>query len=137
MIKPHPDFVRDGFNVKSQIQITFTPAALGDKVSVNGIDGQEQTNIPAGVQTGKVFKIKGKGIPHLNQARRGDHLVKVVVVPLPPSLNQGTEESFYGSWNLVRQKYGCNKDSQNYNIDIHGHQDILVLDSKFRDEEIK
>jgi len=78
-VKPHKEFHRDGFNILSVEPISFSQAALGDKISVKGVDGEEQLKIPAGTQSGTKFKIKNKGIPFLNSSRRGDHIVKVQI----------------------------------------------------------
>ncbi|MFA6271680.1 MAG: molecular chaperone DnaJ [Patescibacteria group bacterium] len=78
-VMPHHEFQRDGDNVFSVSEISFAQAALGDKIAVNTLDGEGQLKIPAGTQSGKVFKIKDKGIPHLNARGRGDQLVEVIV----------------------------------------------------------
>ena len=78
-VKPHNEFQRDGDNVFSISTISFSQAALGDKIKVNTLDGEGHLRIPAGTQSGKVFKIKGKGVPHLNARGRGDQLVEVIV----------------------------------------------------------
>lgn len=76
---PRPGFVRDGYDIRTVSDISFTQAALGDKIDVETISGPVKLNIPEGTQTNKIFNIKGKGVPHLNSNKRGDHLVKVVV----------------------------------------------------------
>lgn len=72
-------FQREDNNVVSDIHITFTQAALGDKVSVETVEGDVKMKIPAGTQSGEVFRIKGKGVPRLQSFGRGDHMVTVVV----------------------------------------------------------
>ncbi|MFC1721771.1 molecular chaperone DnaJ [Patescibacteria group bacterium] len=79
-VKPHKKFTRAGFNIMSKISLSFSQAALGDKIRVNGVGGSEDVKIPAGTQTGTKFKIRGKGIPYLNSSRRGDQLVEIMVV---------------------------------------------------------
>ncbi len=78
-VKEHKIFKRDGYDVLSKVPISFRQAALGDKIQVPGLEGEEIFKIPAGTQTGTVFKLRGKGIAHLNSNRRGDQLVEVVV----------------------------------------------------------
>lgn len=78
-VKAHDTFKRDGYDVLSKVPISFKQAALGDKISVAGLEGDETLKIPAGTQTGTVFKLRGKGIAHLHGNRRGDQLVEVVV----------------------------------------------------------
>jgi molecular chaperone DnaJ len=77
--KEHDIFTRQGDNVICQIPISFTTAALGGELDIPTLDGNYSLKIPAGTQSGKVFKIKGKGIPHLNSYGRGDELVQVAV----------------------------------------------------------
>ena len=78
-VKPHNEFQRDGDNVFTVSEISFSQAALGDKIKVNTLDGEGSLKIPSGTQSGKVFKIKDKGVPHLNARGRGDQLVEVIV----------------------------------------------------------
>jgi molecular chaperone DnaJ len=59
--------------------ISFTLGALGGDLSVPTLDGDKTIKIPPGTQTGKVFKIRGKGIPHLNSHGSGDQLVQVTI----------------------------------------------------------
>lgn len=81
-VKPHKDFVRDGFTLHTEIPISFTQAALGAKVIVSTLDGDIELKIPAGTQPNKVFKVGGKGVTYVNSSKRGDLLVTVrVVVP--------------------------------------------------------
>ena len=80
LVKPHQHFVRDNDNVLYQLAINFTQAALGAEVEIPTLDGNTKLKIPAGSQTGNVFRLKGKGIPHLNRHGRGDQLVPIFVV---------------------------------------------------------
>ncbi len=77
--KEHDYFVRNGDHLVCELSISFTTAALGGTVSVRTIDGEQQLKIPSGTQPGKVLKLKGKGVPHLNRHGRGDQLVHLVV----------------------------------------------------------
>jgi molecular chaperone DnaJ len=90
-VLPHHEFQRDGDNVFTVSEISFAQAALGDKISVNTLDGEGQLKIPAGTQSGKVFKIKNKGIPHLSARGRGDQLVEVIV-KTPEKLSRKQKE---------------------------------------------
>lgn len=72
-------FERDGYNIISEANVSFPQAALGTTVTVETVDGEVTLKIPAGTQSGKVFKLSGKGVPHLNGTRRGDHLITVNV----------------------------------------------------------
>lgn len=79
-VKPHEFFVREGDDLYCEIPITFAQAALGDKIEVPTIEGKVRLDVPAGTQTGKHFRIKGKGSPRLRGYGAGDQFVKTVVV---------------------------------------------------------
>lgn len=78
-VSPHPEFERLGDNIVSERKITISQAALGDHVPIKTIEGEVNLKVPEGTQSGQVFRIKAKGVPHVNGRGRGDHLVKVVV----------------------------------------------------------
>jgi len=90
-VKPDPVFARDGYDVVSEVPVTFVQAALGGEVEVETLDGKERLRIPEGTQTGAVFRLRGKGIPHLNGRGRGDHRVQVRVVT-PTRLTEKQKE---------------------------------------------
>jgi molecular chaperone DnaJ len=90
-VKPDPVFVRDGYDVVSEVPISIVQAALGDEVEVETLDGKERLRVPEGTQTGTVFRLRGKGIPHLNGRGRGDHRVAVRVVT-PTRLTEKQKE---------------------------------------------
>ena len=78
-VRPHKTLIRKGDDIVSQYAMSFAEAALGAKVSIETIEGEVIMKIPAGTQPGEVFRIKGKGIPHLQRYGRGDHLVSVTL----------------------------------------------------------
>ena len=78
-VKPHEFFIRDDDNILYELPVNFAQAALGDEVEIPTLDGKTKLKIPAGSQTGKVFRLKGQGIPHLHKGGRGDHLVFLFV----------------------------------------------------------
>jgi len=86
-IKQHKFFLRDGDNVLFELPINFVQAALGAEVEVPTLDGKTKLKIPASSQTGKVFRLKGQGIPHLHRSGCGDQLVTLFVVT-PDSLTK-------------------------------------------------
>lgn len=93
-VKPDREFGRDCYDILSKKNIRFSQAALGDKIDVKTIDGEVSLKIPAGTQSGKVFKLKGKGVPKLRGGRgRGDHLVEIVV-ETPARLNRKQKNLF-------------------------------------------
>ena len=74
-------------DVGLDLGINFAQAALGDKGAVPTLDGEEELPIPAGTQTGKAFRLRGKGVPHLRRNGRGDQVVNVHVVT-PTNLDE-------------------------------------------------
>jgi molecular chaperone DnaJ len=80
-IAEHPRFRRDGLDVRSGHTISFTQAALGAVIDVGTLDGPVKMRIPEGTQPGRVFRIRGRGIPQAagKTAPRGDHLVEIQV----------------------------------------------------------
>lgn len=91
-VRPHPIFVRDGYDVRCDIPITYTQAVLGDEITVPTIDGKVTYIIPEGTQTGTVFRLKGKGIKKLRRSDRGDQYVKVNI-EVPKNLTKKQKES--------------------------------------------
>lgn len=90
-VRPHPIFVRNGFDVYCEIPISLTQAALGDEITVPTIDGKVKFTIHEGTQPGDEFKLKGKGIQRLNHFGRGDQYVKIIV-EIPRNLNRKQKE---------------------------------------------
>lgn len=90
-VRPHPIFVRDGFDVFCEIPITFTQAALGDEITVPTLDGKVKFTIHEGTQPGDEFKLKGKGIQRLNYSGKGDQYVKIIV-EVPKELSKSQKE---------------------------------------------
>ncbi|MDD2807131.1 MAG: molecular chaperone DnaJ [Patescibacteria group bacterium] len=90
-VLPEIGLNRDGADIRTVQQISFSQAALGAKIDVETLDGMVTLKIPEGTQSDKIFQIKGKGVPHLQDKGRGDHLVKVVV-KTPTKLNRRQRE---------------------------------------------
>lgn len=88
---PHPIFEREGDDVICRIPISFSMAALGGEIKVSTLEGKSVLKIPSGTQSGKLFKLKGKGIPRLRGHGRGDEIVEVVVA-VPDKLNARQKE---------------------------------------------
>lgn len=78
-VRPHKFFERDGDDVILDQPISFVQAALGAEIEVPTLDGPVKLKIPEGTQTGTIFRLRGKGIPHLRGYGRGDQHVKVYV----------------------------------------------------------
>jgi molecular chaperone DnaJ len=77
--EPHKELHRDGMNVAFELHISFPDAAFGTTVEVPTIDGRAKIKIPAGTQSGKIFRLKGKGFPAVNSYDKGDQLIHVSV----------------------------------------------------------
>jgi molecular chaperone DnaJ len=83
-VKPHPTLRREGHDVWSEVALTFPQAALGAVIDVPTLDGPIKMRVPELTQPGRVFRIRGRGVPRGSgkNAARGDHLVKVqIAVP--------------------------------------------------------
>ncbi|MBI1800065.1 MAG: molecular chaperone DnaJ [Chloroflexi bacterium] len=78
-VKPHPYFQRQENDILLDVSINFAQAALGDEIIVPTLDGDTPFKIPAGTQTGKVFRLTGRGVPFLRRNGRGDQRVTVHV----------------------------------------------------------
>lgn len=78
-VREHPIFVREDSEVLCEVPISFAQAALGAQIEVPTLDGKVKMKVPAGTQTGKMFRLRGKGIPHLHGGGRGDQHVRVVL----------------------------------------------------------
>ncbi|WP_295125770.1 molecular chaperone DnaJ [uncultured Chitinophaga sp.] len=75
----HAELQRDGLNVAFDLHISFPDAAFGTQVEVPTIDGKAKIKIPPGTQSGKIFRLKGKGFPSVNSYDKGDQLIHVNV----------------------------------------------------------
>lgn len=86
-VKPHPIFSRHGNDIVCQIPVSFTLAALGGRIDVPTLRGDDGLEIPAGTQHGEMFKLKGKGLPDLRSHRNGDQVVQVLI-EVPKKLSE-------------------------------------------------
>lgn len=75
----HPLFERHGDDILYDLYASFSQVSLGDQVEIPTLNGKAKLHIAPGTQSGKILRMKGKGIPHLNSNRRGDHLVRILV----------------------------------------------------------
>src|ERR1700744_826812 len=78
-IKAHAFFERDGNDLHCVIPISFPQAALGDEITIPTLEGDSKLKIAEGTQSGKEFRIRGKGVPYLNEHGRGDLVVQVAI----------------------------------------------------------
>jgi molecular chaperone DnaJ len=89
-VEPHEFFERKDNNIFCQLPISFVQATLGATVEVMTLNGTETLKIPKGTQSGSIFRLKGKGIPHLKGFGRGDQVIETVV-KIPTDLNRKQE----------------------------------------------
>lgn len=90
-VNPSDKFTRDGSTIYYTLNISFVQAALGDTVEVPTVHGNVEMTIPAGTQTGKTFRLKGKGAPRLRGGSQGDQHVTVKIVT-PTKLNDAQKK---------------------------------------------
>ena len=90
-IRPHDFFERHGYDLYCVIPISFPQAALGAEFEIPGIDGSINIKVPEGTQSGKEIRVRGRGVPRLNERGNGDLIVKVVV-EIPRKLNRAQRD---------------------------------------------
>ncbi len=90
-VKPHPVFERDGDDLHCEMPISFTAAALGGEIDIPTLDGHAKIRIPAETQSGKIFRLRGKGIKGVRSHAQGD-LQCHVVVETPVNLTERQRE---------------------------------------------
>lgn len=90
-VRPHAIFERDQNDVLCDVPISFPLAALGGEIEVPSLDGMVKVKIPAGTQSHKVLRLKGKGISRLDGYGRGDQLLRIVI-ETPTNLNRQQKE---------------------------------------------
>ncbi len=93
-VKSHRFFQRRGDDIILHLNINVAQAALGAEVEVPTVDGPHTLRIPAGTQPGQTFRLKGKGVPHLQRSGRGDQIV-VVNVEIPTRLDERQRALFH------------------------------------------
>ncbi len=86
-VRPDPIFERDGYDIHTEVPITYTQAVLGDEITVPTIDGKVKYTVPEGTQNGTIFRFKGKGVKKLNSSSRGDQYVHVYI-EVPKNLSK-------------------------------------------------
>jgi len=91
MVRDHPIFTRDGSDLYCDIPISFTTAALGGELEVPTLAGKVKLKIPAETQSGKLFRLRGKGVRTIRSAARGDLLCRAMV-ETPVNLSKRQKE---------------------------------------------
>ena len=123
-VREDPIFERDGYDINTEIPITYMQAVLGDEIVVPCIDGKVKYTIPEGTQSGTIFRLRGKGVRKINRSDRGDQYVKVVV-EVPKGLNKQQKdllrkfEESLGEHNYRNRKSFFDKMKDILNSDIN------------------
>lgn len=91
-VKPHPVFKREKYNIYVEVPVTVSEAILGAKITVPTLDGTVTMTLPAGTDSGKKFKLKGKGIPNPKTGAKGDEVVVIKIV-VPKKVTPKTKEA--------------------------------------------
>lgn len=78
-VKPHPLFSREGQDIVCGVPVSFVQAALGAEIDVPTLEGKVKMKIPPGTQSGKILRLKGKGVTEVEGYRRGDQLIQIIV----------------------------------------------------------
>lgn len=107
-VEPHKEFKRDRDDIFVEVPLSFTQAVLGDKIEVRTINGSAKVNVPAGTQSGTIFRLKGEGVKNFRTEKAGDQYVKVIL-KTPEKLSKKQKELFE---ELAKEegKKGKNKD---------------------------
>lgn len=90
-VRGHEFFQRDGDHIHCEMPITFAQAALGDEIEIPTVHGKVKLKVPAGTQTGKTFRLKGKGAPNVRGHGQGDQHVNMRVIT-PTNLTEHQKE---------------------------------------------
>jgi len=90
-VRPHDFFERQGYDLHCVIPISFPQAAMGAEFEIPGIDGPVSIKVPEGTQSGREIRVRGRGVPYLNERGSGDLIVKVVV-QIPRKLSRAQRD---------------------------------------------
>jgi molecular chaperone DnaJ len=90
-VKPHKFFERDGDDLHCVMPISFPQAALGTELQIETLEGPATIKIPEGTQSGREFRLRSKGVPHLNEHGKGDLIVEIRVAT-PSRLNKAQRD---------------------------------------------
>lgn len=102
-VEPHEFLERHGNDIYCRIQINMVQAALGDEIDILTLDGRQRFKIPAGVQPGETFRLKGLGVPDLRGFGRGDQIIEVSI-KIPEKLSERQKELLREFASLEKEK---------------------------------
>lgn len=101
-VKPSHKFRREGYDVVSEIEVSFPEAALGTQASVETVEGNIKLKIPSGTQPNTVIRLSKKGIPHVRGTGKGDHYVQIKVT-IPKNLS-GKQKELLREFDSAKKK---------------------------------
>jgi len=104
-VRPHPIFKRDGKHLHCEIPISFVTATLGGEIEVPTLDGRVKLKIPEGTQSGKMFRLRGKGVKPLREASPGDLFCKAAL-ETPVNLNRKQKDLLKEFGELIEKEDG-------------------------------
>lgn len=93
-VKRHPVFKREGHDIYAEVSVTFIDAVLGAKIQVPTLDGTVTMTLPPGTDSGKRFRLKGKGIPNRKTGIKGDEFAVIKII-VPKTVNAKTKEALH------------------------------------------
>jgi molecular chaperone DnaJ len=124
-VEEDPRFLREGADIITELPITFTQAALGTEIDVPGVTGTTRIRVTPGTQSGRLLRVRGKGLPQLQGGGRGDLIVRIVVwtptdltaeqerllrqlAPVESEVPANRErETDRGFWSKVKEAFGA------------------------------
>jgi molecular chaperone DnaJ len=112
-VREHRIFTRDGKNLYCEVPISFTDAALGGEIEVPTLDGRVKLKIPEGAQSGKMFRLRGKGVTQVRGGGQGDLMCRVAI-ETPVHLNKEQKDllrQFHDTMEASKGKHSPKKSS--------------------------
>lgn len=91
-VRAHAYFEREGHDLHYAVMVSFPQAALGSEIAIQTLEGETTLKVPEGTQSGREFRLRGKGVPYLNERGRGDLIVQIVV-ETPKKLTKAQREA--------------------------------------------
>jgi len=110
--KPHKYFTRKGNDILLEAKISMSQAVLGDEIQVPTLSGKASLKIPSGIQSGKVLRMRRKGLPAVNGSDRGDELVKIQIVT--PTKISSEEQQLYEQLSEHDEKHLSNGSGEGF-----------------------
>lgn len=111
-VRPHEYFEREGDHIFCELPLTFAQAALGDEVEVPTVHGKVKLRIPAGTQTGKTFRLRGKGVVNVRGRGQGDQHIKVRVIT--PTKLTDRQKELLREFNAIGGNDSTNEQDSNF-----------------------